>query len=345
MNTDELIPTLRRRLPAWSPADSGELLYGRLRLSLNLNGLPFPARLGSAERQALHSYVLGREDLLEGLELRCTLGEMPPDEQEFLEERWLAEPGGIGQGDAELLLACDEHGGMLVGAHDHLSFHVIGTCEELLSGLNWLDSRRRMLEQSPGLALGRQGELVVSSPFLCGHGTLLSLVLHLPGLAWWGQIESTLDPLYDEGFSYRTWQEGFGDFILLENLSAQNDPDPRTLLNRALEILNPVFARESNARAELRAHRELELQDRIHRAIALCAGSRMMSYSEFVEHASMLRLASQMGHSLPCPISPLLLELAPAHLQQSSGESGDGRRMARLRADRLREVFGNARGS
>lgn len=339
MKLDELIPGLRRRPPAWSPADTGELLYGRLRLSLNLSGLPFPARLGAAEREALHAYVLGRHDLLEGLELRATLDEVPPDELEFLEERWLGEPGGLGGGDAELLLAQDEHGGLLVGAHDHLGFHVIGSVAELRSGLDWLESRRRMLAGSPGLAIGTEGELVVSSPFLCGHGTLLSLVIHLPGLAWWGQIESTFEPLFAEGFCYRTWQEGFGDFILFENVTAADDPDPRTLFERALAALAPVFAREANARAELRAHRELELQDRIHRALALCAGSRLMSYGEFVEHASMLRLGAQMGLALPCPVSPLLLELAPAHLQQSSGESGDGRRMARLRADRLRRLF------
>lgn len=343
MKIDDLLPGLRRRLPAWSPSDQGELLYGRLRLSLNLNGLPFPARLGAAEREALHAYVLGRHDLLEGLELRCTLEELPPDEQEFLEERWLGEPGGMGQGDAELLLASDEHGGLLVGAHDHLSFHVIGVESELHKGLDWLESRRRLLEGSPGLAVDKRGELVVSSPFLCGHGTLLSLVLHLPGLAWWGQIESTLEPLFNEGFCYRTWQEGFGDFILFENVSAGGDPDPRALFDRALAALEPVLAREGNARSELRAHRELELQDRIHRALALCAGSRLMSYAEFVEHASMLRLGAQMGLALPVPVSPLLLELAPAHLQLASGESGDGRRMARLRADRLRKLFGHAK--
>jgi hypothetical protein len=98
------------------PRTTGELLYGRLRLSLNLHGLPFPARLGAAEREALHAYVLGRQDLLDGLELRTVpWRSCPRTSWSSWRSAGSGEPGGMGSGDAELLLASDEHGGLLVG--------------------------------------------------------------------------------------------------------------------------------------------------------------------------------------------------------------------------------------
>ncbi len=338
MTLNEMLQTLAQRTPAWLPGDKGLLCLASLRLQMNVNGLPFPTRLGRAERKALLDYMNSRADLLGDYSLQCDLDDNRPEVVDFLAERWLADPEALGNGDARLLLREDESRGLLIGAEDHLRFHALGNLDALEEALADFRAGQQELARNPGLALDPDGRLITSSPFLCGNGLRLALVLHLPALSWWGGLEARLDPLFVRGFCYRTWQDGFGDFVLLENLSGQKG-SAEEILQQARNILTELEQGEEEARQELLNHRQLDLQDRIHRARALCAGSRLMGYAELVEHLSMLRLGRQLGLDLPGPVSPLLLELAPGHLGLPSGDSRESRRLARLRADRLRELL------
>ncbi len=341
MTPTELLPTLLSRRPSWTPRDEGILCLASLRLQMNVNGLPFPSRLGRAERKALLDYMRSRADLLSDFPLQASLDDNRPETIEWLAERWLVEPESQGNGDAQLLLAEDESRGLLIGAEDHLRFHALGGLGDLEVALADFHAGQEKLQRNPGLALDPTGGLVTSSPFLCGNGLRLGMVLHLPGLAWWGGLEAQLDPLFVRGFCYRTWQEGLGDFVLLENLDGLRGSAGETLA-QAAQIISELEEAEKEARRELQDHRQLDLQDRIHRAWALCSGSRLMGYAELVEHLSMLRLGRQLGLPLPGPVSPLLVDLAPGHLGWSTEEFQESRRQARLRADRLREVLGSA---
>jgi protein arginine kinase len=326
-------------------------VLGRLRVSANLKGLAFPERLDTPTLEALGRQLLERI----GGEWPITLSLGRPDDSqwEFLSERWLQEPARFAVGGARLLLEAGESRGLLLGGHDHLRFCVRGTGETLRAGAEAIEARLGALAGTPGLALeAGSGERIVANPFHCGSGAHVSLVLHLPGLCWWGRLEETLDPLYAEGLAYRTWQDGFGDFLVIENVRAEGHRDSRRTLEDLFDLLRDIEAAEDEACEELLAHRRLELEDRIWRAAATCRSARLMGYPELVEHLSMLRLGRQLalagefGDPLPgLEITPWLLRLAPAHLARSAGRPLDGRGSSAMRAVRLREALGGAEGS
>jgi protein arginine kinase len=116
-------------------------------------------------------------------------------------------------------------------------------------------------------------------------------------------------------------------------------------LARLLEAVRDLQKLEEAAREQLRKHRRLEVEDKLHRALALCRTARLMGYPELVEHLSLLRLGAQLPASgwhlpeSPCPVTPLLLRLAPAHLAARSGEGLAGRQAAALRARLLRAAL------
>ena len=347
MNLSELMQHLVGRKPAWCPDDADILLMGRMAVAVNLAGLAFPARMTPEQRMDLLRTLLADEELCSTLEHR-----IPPDrpgmqELEFLAERWILEPAQHRGTEELLLLAQDESRGLLLLGHDHLRYTAMGRASELRLALDDLESRLQNLRRDPGLARSDQGERLGSSPFLCGSGTLVTLVLHLPGLAWWGRIEEQLDPLYDEGLSYRTWQEGFGDFLVLENIDTRAETDPRQTLERLLAVLDRLRLVEEDCRKDILKHRAPELEDRVRRAWSLCREARLMGYPEFVEHASFLRLGRLMGlldEADPLPelkrdVTPLLLDLSPAQVRMRLGPEHDGRQLAAGRAEILRQYL------
>lgn len=343
---ERLLQRLAGRDPAWLPGDAGVLVHGRLRVSANVRGLAFPDRLTRDEGREL------RERLAERLgapyPLEAVVGRPSESQWEFFTERWLQEPARFADPGAVLRLAEDERAGLLLGGHDHLRFCLRGDGPALVAGADAIEARLAELEQGPGLALDPDsGERLVSSPFLCGSGAHLSLMLHLPGLCWWGRLEETLDPLYDEGLCYRTWQDGFGDFLVAENIGAEGRVDSRESLHELLALVARVEEAEEESRQELLAHRMPELEDRVARAGALCRSARLMGYPELVEHLSLLRLGRQLAargrldsELVPvAPVTPLLLRLAPAQLAFGAGGPLDGRASAALRAARLRQAL------
>lgn len=323
------------------------MLFGRLRLSLNLAGEAFPARLGHEGRLALQSRLLDEIKDTRPPAQKGFLRGLDSAQWEFLSERWLQEPVEWEHGDALLVLEEGEERDWLLTGEDHLRLGARGAPERLQQVAQGLDALVSHLESAHGLALDARGGRVVANPFLCGSGCHGALVLHLPALAWWGQVEEQLDPLYEQGLSYRTWQEGLGDFLVLENVRGEDAPSPEDgpavlTLQRLLRAVAHLEEAEEAARAQLRRHRRLELEDRVHRAHASCRSARLMGYPELVEHISLLRLGRQMAGSglhLPeegAPLTPLLLHLAPAHLEARSDAGRDGRQASALRARLLR---------
>jgi protein arginine kinase len=330
--------------PSWLPGDNDIVLFGRIRLALNIKGLVFPERMSADERARLRELLLGRSDICHGLDTKAKLGRQYDEYAEFLTERWLLE-AGQNPGPCDLLLSSDEKIGLFLGGFDHLRFHAIGNIEDLDSGCAELEKRASMLDQSPGLARSDNGERIVSSPFLCGSGALVSIVLHLPALSWWGRLEELLDPLYSKGLCYRTWQDGFGDFLVVENLSSEKMDNSAQSLQKLLGLLDPIKEAELSCREELLTHRRYELEDRVLRACSICSHARLMGYPEFVEHLSFIRLGRQLisenlnfSDALPKnDVSPLLLKLAPAQLRFAESSVVDARLAALKRAELLNE--------
>ncbi|MFA7330960.1 MAG: hypothetical protein WC326_07805 [Candidatus Delongbacteria bacterium] len=350
---DELITLLSAADPAWLPGDASILLFGRLQLGLNLRGLTFPAQLSEDQRGVLLPSLQQRLWPAELPAHKARLKGLGDSHWEFLSERWLLEPLELRHDDARLLVDRDERRSWLLLAEDHLRLDWRGDEAGLRAGAQELDQTAARLEAEPGLALGPGGERLTANPFLCGSGCHVTLVLHLPALAWWGQVEDSLDPLYERGLSYRTWQEGFGDFLVLENVRGEDWPDPagraagpaQATLERLLAAVAELDHLEQAAREQLRRHRRLELEDKLHRALAACRSARLLGYPELVEHLSLLRLGAQLPAAgwnlpeLPVPVTPLLLRLAPAHLAARSDAGLGGKQASALRARLLRATL------
>jgi protein arginine kinase len=337
-----LIADCAKRPAAWTPDAFAPLLFGRLRVNANLRGLPYPSRMSKSDLRALIDLLQARESLLSPFPYHVNLYDLSESDWELLAERWLLEAFNPASKDVVLCMEEGESHALLLAGDDHLSFSARGSIASLMTAVDRIENALTHLDRDLGLAKDAQGALQVSSPFLCGSGALLSLVFHLPCMAWWGQLEEALDPLLERGICYRTWQDGFGDFLVLENVDGQGDL--KALFGTMMGVSAELAQLEDKARNELLQHRKWELEDRIYRALAICRHAHMMGYPEWIEHYSLLRLGMRLNFSNELDnwnlsaqsLTPLLLSLAPAHMDINHPDLKDGRALAHQRAELLR---------
>ncbi len=327
------------------------VLSSRVRLARNLAGLPFVARASRTDRR--HTLDLCRARLVgAGLAKQLmwlNLHDSPPIDRAVLAERHLISkqlargvlPGRDAAPDEPRGVAIsipDERLSVMVNEEDHLRLQTIRTGLDLRGCFEQIDAADDSIEAGLDYAFHPRFGYLTACPTNVGTGARFSVMLHLPALRMTGEIDKVKNAAEDMSLAIRgshgEGSQNTGDIFQLSNQTTLGKSEEALLAEMQDEIVPRVVEYERRARKMLMDRRRTILEDKVHRALGVLRGARLMTVDEAMTLLSQVRLGVVLGLVEDLPqqtVNHLLLLVQPAHLQRVSGKEmpQGARRIAR----------------
>jgi len=318
-----------------------------VRLARNLAGSAFPQRASAGTLRGI------RETALEAVKATRLFARghyfktaaLSPLEKNFLIERHhishnlasLERAGAVAVNNEEDLA-------VMVNEEDHLRLQSIASGFSIpaaFEAVNKLDDELGRL--LPYAYSGKFGFLT-ACPTNVGTGLRVSCLVHLPALSRSGQMPKLLESLSHLGMTARgIYGEGtyvLGDFYQISNATCLGHSEDEFCANLDRTITNlirlEILSREKLAAPSVK----LKTEDSVFRAYGLLKNARSISYGEFMQNLSLVRMGAAMGYPVRTDFGTLnqfTLLMQPAHLEHMSGRAlGPDERDA-ARADYIRK--------
>lgn len=312
------------------------MLSARARLARNLAAYPFPNRAGERDlrriaqevRQAAHA----DSERLAHLYVVAIASLSPRDRAELVDARRISPELADGGVDRYALL---DDGGMLtifINEEDHVRIQALAGGNGLTAALRLAEDTDRRLAERLHWAreTSRWGYLTASLANL-GTGLRLSLLLHLPALAFLGRLPDTLKTIHRLDLSVRgahgERSAAAGDLYQVSNavtfgFSAGN------IVGLVKPVGDHLIAEERTARQEIAAHHAAAVTEAARTAWNCIESADRLIAKEALDLLSILRLAAAsglmpFGTSKPTPDSRLFASLV-AELRTGAGLASTG---------------------
>ena len=319
----------------------GITLSSRVRLALNLRGVPFPDKASPATRGDVRRGVMNavRKELpVQESLANCT----PLFRQQLFEDHLISRSLLEGRPESALCMNPEHTRAIMINEEDHLRIQALQpglSLREAWAGANELDDT---LEQQLDYAFSASLGYLTSCPSNVGTGMRASALMHLPGLVLMNEMEPIMNGLDKIGLTVRgRWGEGtaaLGHMFQVSNQLTLGMSEDRIVLELE-EIVKEIAGHEQNARDRLKRERTLFSEDLAARAEGILGSARLITAQEALERLSELRLGIALGlvNGFDMQkVDRLLLEVQPAHLQTAAGRSLSSEERDLERARRLR---------
>lgn len=318
----------------------------RVRFARNLQGFPFPKRaeprqLGEIRRLALSAVrgtgLFSRGHLLKMEALR-------PAEKRFLVERHhISHALAAAVLPAGAAVSNDEDLAVMINEEDHLRVQC------LCAGFAIEESFRSAikLDEALGAALpfaysGNFGFLT-ACPTNTGTGMRVSCLAHLPALSRLGRMPGVLENLSHLGVTARgIYGEGtcvLGDFYQISNATCLGRAEEEFCQNIDRVIRNLIRQEIAAREVLLKGGLRLKTEDAVYRALGLLRHARTLSYEEFMQNISLVRMGAAMGWNMGLDFSTfnqVTLLMQPGHVQAAAGKELGPEARDAFRAEYLR---------
>ena len=342
-------------IPHWAKSgddNTAVILTTRVRFARNLKGVYFPNRLDHEGRtRVLHlvRQAIGKYES-EGKGIFVSLPSLNQVEMALLIERRAISPQfAASDGPRSVFVWKEMDRSLMIGEEDHL--HVAEIQPGLAPRYAYMNLFSFVYDLSSHLEFAKDPALgyLTASPANLGAAVRTSLFCHLPGLVLTKRMDQLASYVADAGFTVRGfWGEGseiLGNiFQLTDGPALSFDVD--NLISRIQNLGEEVQEREAIARIDLQSSHNLDLKDKIARALAILQSCRMLSGSEELSLFSAIRLGVDIGFIEGLKretISLLTFELGRAYLEWTGISEANGINPLEFRAARVREVFADAR--
>ncbi|MBQ3086830.1 MAG: ATP--guanido phosphotransferase [Clostridia bacterium] len=313
------------------------VLATRVRLSRNLDGVPFPSRLSRDALARIAVTVCAVAEKFKDFDLRpIAMESLHPYEAVALAERHLISADfAAARENRVLLLSEDESIAVMVNERDHLRMQTMygGLCTEKAYGVAdrldnafdevltyAFDDRLGYLTQNPAdLGTAMRASVILHLPVLSAQGVMLRFAATAPKLGL------SVRSLFGEGASAK------GDLYVLTNRVTMGLSEQAALQN--LEAFTLQLATRERAAAETYVS-QIAVQDRIRRAHGMLTNAMLLSADEMSEALSLVRLGSVYG-ILDVPaetVNELFVAMQPANLNCLAGAALDASDRDVLRA-------------
>ena len=312
------------------------ILSSSSRIIRNIKGVPFPGRLGSAERDAVNRRVY--EAVTEaGLKVNATeMNSLYPYEAVSLAERGIISAEfTTAVGGRMLLMTPDESVSLMLGEHDHIRI------TSFVSGLQPEESYKKAeefenaIDKKMSFAFDSELGYLTQNPKNLGTALKVSAVMHLPAMTRNGQIHSLISTVTKLGFSFRG---AFGDSLtvrgdmyrLSNNITL--GIDEKTAVANLKSMALQMATKEHACAEEL--IKDIGIRDKINRAAGLLSTAVLVDNDECPEMLSLLRLGAVYGLTKADVgvINELMYTLQPACLNCIAGGKMSTRQQDELRA-------------
>lgn len=322
----------------------------RVRLARNLAGFPFVSRASAAqcsEILAICRQVLLDPEIGEGM-FWVDLDQASAQDRRLLVERHLISKQ---LSDLEhrraVAISNDETLSFMINEEDHLRMQVLAPGLQLKELFHVIDDVDNKLESRLDYAFSPRWGYLTACPTNVGTGIRFSVMMHLPALKITSQIERVRRAARDLHLAVRGYYgegtESAGDFYQVSNQVTLGKGEIEILEEFQGLILPQMIEYEQEARRLLMKKDSTQLDDRIHRAIAVLRSARLLGAEEGMKLLSRVRLGIHLGRITDvdrADLNRLFLYIQPGHLRRHVGGSLSQDRLRVARATLVRQTLG-----
>ena len=330
-------------------ADSGDhgdvALSSSVRLTRSIDGIPFPVRLNTNEKNAVNRRICSVIAKVKAPLRLIDMAKLYPYEAASLAELSLISPEFASSSDGHvLLLSEDEKISIMLCEEDHVR---INSAEGGLSperayenALFYDDTLNAGLRFAFDPKLG----YLTQNPLDLGTGLRVTVTLHLPALSAAGKMSALASTVSKLGLHLSgAFGDGLavkGDIYRITNLVSMGISEEEAISN--LKSIALQLATEERRTAENYV-KEISVKDKINRSLGLLSNAVLLSTDEMTEALSWVRLGSLYGvcKADTAVINELLFTLQPACVNCLAGGRVPAARRDELRAAVVRKkLFG-----
>ena len=326
------------------------VISSRLRLARNVKGQPFMSLADRGQRRALEKRV--SEAILDAdlapQTLYVDLEQASDVDRELLVERHLiSKPHANAEGARGVAIGQDENLSIMVNEEDHLRLQVLRSGLQLDEAWEQINAVDDTLEEELEFAYRPPFGYLTACPTNVGTGIRVSVMLHLPALKLYGDIEKVFRAAKDMKLAvrglYGEGTEATGDFYQISNQTTLGKGEQEVLNEFKQTTIPKIIDYEHHARRTLRSERATALDDIVFRSLGALRSARLMSSEEALKLLSPVRLGIHLGRVKDVDIkmvNELVLMTQPAHLQKLMGKKLDGDERKAARAEFIRGKLG-----
>lgn len=329
--------------------DAPVVMSCRVRIARNIAGFAFVNR--ASDTQRLEVMHLLRQVLLDP-EIIPSMSWIDLTRQTLQQRQLLVERHLISKQQAEadrprgVAISTDESLSIMVNEEDHLRMQLLAPgmrLAEIFHALNAIDDR---IESRIDFAFLPRWGYLTACPTNVGTGIRLSVMLHLPALKLTNEIERVRRAAKDLHLAVRGYygegSDSAGDFYQISNQVTLGQPEEDLLDELQHRVIPSIIQYENEARRLLLDRNLALLDDRVHRAIGILRGARVLGTEEAMKLLSRVRLGALLDRLENLninTINTLFLHVQPAHLRNLAGCDLTNDQLRETRATLCRETL------
>ena len=327
-----------------SGSENDTAICTKVALARNIAGHNFTIRLSTQEKDQIAEEVENAlEQQLPGKFEATRMKDFPRDAAISLAERGTVSPEFISSTEGRTFITSrDESLTVMVCEEDHLKIQAMLPGLELDKSYALADQLDTVLDESLGFSFDKKLGYLTQCPTNIGTAMRASVMLQLPALHIRGTISNLARTVSKLGLrltgSFGVGSRPVGSLYTLSNQMTLGLSEEAALANLKSFSLS-IIQQERDAREELMSN--LRFQDMLWRSYGTLKNARVMSYSEFMEALSVVRIGIANGEiDLPMTrANELIFSQQPATLNSESDDELDRQKRDELRAREIRGIF------
>ncbi len=275
----------------------GNVITSRIRLARNLDGYPFFIKNQKSAKDVVKSVnrALVKCDTFN----LYYMSNLSPIKMEALKEKYLISNSLIDNKECgAVLINTDETVSVMINEEDVIREQCF------LKGLNLFACYDRLkyideeLEKNLDLAYSKKFGYLTACPTNLGTGLRASVLMFLPALTEGGKISALIREVEELGLTVRgvygegTKAEGFTYQISNEVTLGVTEEQ---ILEEVTKTVERICTAEREEAERIYGGREIETMDRARKSFGVLTNAVVLSYQEFLEHISRVKIGAMMG--------------------------------------------------
>lgn len=316
----------------------------RVRLARNLSDIPFPSKMTGSMKEELKNRVKSAVNdsntpFAKSLKY-IDMQNIPENEIMSMVERHIISPEFAKNTNGKaIILSNDESISIMIGEEDHIRIQVILPGLNLEKAYNLADEIDSLLDSRLHFAYDENLGFLTECPTNLGTGLRASVMLHLPVLESFGEIEDLSDTVSKIGFTVRgLYGEGSKSEASLYQVSNQITLgiSEKNAIDNLKIITGQLIEKEKLSRERFD---KIKIEDLCFRALGILKNCRVLDSKEMMNLLSRIKLGQSLG-IINKEINPLalLIEGQPHMLMKVKGEMTPEERDI-SRAELMREAL------
>lgn len=318
----------------------------RVRVARNLKNYNFPKLLNIQDSEKLTDeiYTCLKEDLSDTFKFFSIKDMEVADRISFVERHLISIDLAKNTNYGSFIIREDEKINIMVNEEDHVRIQALNPGLNLSDCWELVDEIDDLLESKLDYAYDKDYGYLTSCPSNVGTGLRASVMLHLPALKISGNLNNLIEGLSKLGLAvrgiYGEGTKGIGDFYQISNQLTLGQSEEE-IIDKLKGVTYQIIDRERNLRTYLVGKQNLELEDKIYRALGILKNARLLDIQETLDLLSIVRFGVEIGKIENLTFRELMNLITKVQIGniKVNHDIEDNKQIDRLRADIVRKFL------